>query len=367
MEELVDKKSLDQIISDVKELIRRTSIDSLNSVQWEFNQRYLFGNDSEKPLIKAGKLYSKEGPVAKGAIWTSLDTGKLFMNTSTGWKHIASLNTLNKPDLINIFNPRKDYHLEDPVVRTNVSNDNWIAYNFKKYEKYALTKTQCPFTGKLARLNNNRSDIAQDISSIFSSGAGTYEFICMVDDAKYFYFTTGSSSNVLSSMTLTDLGSALEPVKLTNITDETTYITFPIEKGKTYYYTKSACSFAIFYGTGTGTKFVPGKQVNNSGDSGAGSWSFKADGDGNSIRLYIGKNAHLDKFELRCEDIPDYTYSYPYVVSSDTEVLPAEPRLGDMIFHPFAQPTGTTLTNKGIPLWWNGTAWVTSTGGTWTT
>ena len=66
--ELIDKESLDRIVADIKAILKRTALDALNSVQWEFNQRYRFGNEADKPIIKAGKLFTKEGPVPKGAI-----------------------------------------------------------------------------------------------------------------------------------------------------------------------------------------------------------------------------------------------------------------------------------------------------------
>ena len=122
--ELIDKESLDKIVADIKAILKRTSLDALNSVQWEFNQRYLFGNEVDKPLIKAGKLFTKEGPVARGAIWTSLDTGKLWMNTGAGWKNIGGLNNINKPDLIEIFHPRTDYPVETPYTTTNAGGVN---------------------------------------------------------------------------------------------------------------------------------------------------------------------------------------------------------------------------------------------------
>jgi len=353
--ELIDKQSLDKIVADIKAILKRTSLDALNSVQWEFNQRYLFGNEVDKPIIKAGKLFTKEGPVAKGAIWTSLDTGKLWMNTGAGWKNIGGLNNINKPDLIEIFHPRTDYPVEEPVVRTDVGGEFWIPYNFKKYEKYSLTKTQSPFTGFMTRTNNSRTDIAQDVRTSFSSGAGTYEFICMVDDAKYFYFTTGSSSNLVD-ITLTDLGSAIEPVKVTNMTDQYKFITFPIEKGKRYYYTKTARSFYIGYGKGAKSTQNPDnrlKQVNNSGDSGAGTWSFVAEHDADWLYIFIGQDATLESFEFRGEDLPDYVLTYPHVVKSG-ESFPAEPKVGDMVFD------GSAL--KKIPKWWNGTSWITANG-----
>lgn len=351
--ELIDRETLEKIVADIKAILRRTSLDALNSVQWEFNQRYLFGNEADKPLIKAGKLFTKEGPVAKGAIWTSLDTGKLWMNTGAGWKNIGGLNNINKPDLIEIFHPRTDYPVEEPIVRTNVGGEFWIPYNFKKYEKYSLTKTQSPFTGFMTRTNNSRTDIAQDVRTSFSSGAGTYEFICMVDDAKYFCFTTGSSSNLVD-ITLTDLGSAIEPVKVTNMTETNRFITFPIEKGKRYYYTKTARSFYIGYGKGSKSVQNPNnilKQVNNSGDSGAGTWSFVAEHDADWLYLYIGPDAVLESFELRSEDLPDYVLTYPYVTRSAND-RPENPKVGDMIFD--AYQAGTS----GSPLWWNGTNWV---------
>ena len=348
--ELIDRETLEKIVADIKAILRRTSLDALNSVQWEFNQRYLFGNEADKPLIKAGKLFTKEGPVAKGAIWTSLDTGKLWMNTGAGWKNIGGLNNINKPDLIEIFHPRTDYPVEEPVTRSNVSADNFIQMKFKKYEKYSVTKTQCPFSGFFVG-SYDRTDIVQDVRSVFSSGPGTYEFICMVDDAKYFYFTTGSSSNVLESFTLTDIGSAIEPVKLTNITASDTYVTFPIEKGKRYYYTKTAISFFIGYGKGTKDQNHVLKGCNNSGDSGAGSWSFVADEDADWIRIYTGNNGTLESFELRSEDLPDYVLTYPYVTRSAND-KPEDPKVGDMIFD--AYQAGTS----GSPLWWNGTNWV---------
>lgn len=351
--ELIDRETLEKIVADIKAILRRTSLDALNSVQWEFNQRYLFGNEADKPLIKAGKLFTKEGPVAKGAIWTSLDTGKLWMNTGAGWKNIGGLNNINKPDLIEIFHPRTDYPVEEPVVRTNVGGEFWIPYNFKKYEKYSLTKTQSPFTGFMTRTNNSRTDIAQDVRTSFSSGAGTYEFICMVDDAKYFCFTTGSSSNLVD-ITLTDLGSAIEPVKVINMTETNRFITFPIEKGKRYYYTKTARSFYIGYGKGSKSVQNPNnilKQVNNSGDSGAGTWSFVAEHDADWLYLYIGPDAVLESFELRSEDLPDYVLTYPYVTRSAND-KPEDPKVGDMIFD--AYQAGTS----GSPLWWNGTNWV---------
>ena len=351
--ELIDRETLEKIVADIKAILRRTSLDALNSVQWEFNQRYLFGNEADKPLIKAGKLFTKEGPVAKGAIWTSLDTGKLWMNTGAGWKNIGGLNNINKPDLIEIFHPRTDYPVEEPIVRTNVGGEFWIPYNFKKYEKYSLTKTQSPFTGFMTRTNNSRTDIAQDVRTSFSSGAGTYEFICMVDDAKYFCFTTGSSSNLVD-ITLTDLGSAIEPVKVTNMTETNRFVTFPIEKGKRYYYTKTARSFYIGYGKGSKSVQNPNnilKQVNNSGDSGAGTWSFVAEHDADWLYLYIGPDAVLESFELRSEDLPDYVLTYPYVTRSAND-KPEDPKVGDMIFD--AYQAGTS----GSPLWWNGTRWV---------
>lgn len=350
--ELINRETLDSVIADIKTLIKRTSLDALNSVQWEFNQRYLFGNEPEKPLIKSGKLFTKEGPVAKGAIWTSLDTGRLWMNTGSGWKNIGGLNNINKPDLIEIFHPRTDYPVEEPVTRSNVSADNFIQMKFKKYEKYSVTKTQCPFTGYFVG-SNDRTDIVQDVRNVFSSGPGTYEFICMVDDAKYFYFTTGSSSNVLESFTLTDMGSAIEPIKLTNVTASDTYVTFPIEKGKRYYYTKTAISFFIGYGKGTKDQNHVLKGCNNSGDSGAGSWSFVADEDADWIRIYTGNNGTLESFELRSEDLPDYKLTYPYVVKSG-ESFPSEPKVGDMVFD------GSVL--KKVPKWWNGTSWITANG-----
>ena len=352
--ELIDRETLEKIVADIKAILRRTSLDALNSVQWEFNQRYLFGNEADKPLIKAGKLFTKEGPVAKGAIWTSLDTGKLWMNTGAGWKNIGGLNNINKPDLIEIFHPRTDYPVEEPVTRSNVSADNFIQMKFKKYEKYSVTKTQCPFSGFFVG-SYDRTDIVQDVRSVFSSGPGTYEFICMVDDAKYFYFTTGSSSNVLESFTLTDIGSAIEPVKLTNITASDTYVTFPIEKGKRYYYTKTAISFFIGYGKGTKDQNHVLKGCNNSGDSGAGSWSFVADEDADWIRIYTGNNGTLESFELRSEDLPDYVLTYPYVTRSAND-KPEDPKVGDMIFD--AYQAGTS----GSPLWWNGISWVDAMG-----
>ena len=355
--ELIDRETLEKIVADIKAILRRTSLDALNSVQWEFNQRYLFGNEADKPLIKAGKLFTKEGPVAKGAIWTSLDTGKLWMNTGAGWKNIGGLNNINKPDLIEIFHPRTDYPVEEPIVRTNVGGEFWIPYNFKKYEKYSLTKTQSPFTGFMTRTNNSRTDIAQDVRTSFSSGAGTYEFICMVDDAKYFCFTTGSSSNLVD-ITLTDLGSAIEPVKVTNMTETNRFVTFPIEKGKRYYYTKTARSFYIGYGKGSKSVQNPNnilKQVNNSGDSGAGTWSFVAEHDADWVYLYIGPDAVLESFELRSEDLPDYVLTYPYVTRSAND-KPENPKVGDMIFDSYQAGT------SGSPLWWNGTSWVDAMG-----
>lgn len=353
--ELIDKESLDKIVADIKAILKRTSLDALNSVQWEFNQRYLFGNDADKPLIKAGKLFTKEGPVAKGAIWTSLDTGKLWMNTGSGWKNIGGLNNINKPDLIEIFHPRTDYPVETPYTTTNAGGEFWVPFKFKKYEKYSITKGQCPFTGFLTRTSGSRTDIAQDVRTSFSSGPGTYEFICMVDDAKYFYFTTGSSSNT-TDLTLTDLGSAIEPVKISNMTETSRFVTFPIEKGKRYYYTKTARSFYIGYGKGSKSVQNPDnrlKQVNNSGDSGAGTWSFVAEHDADWLYLFIGPDAVLESFEFRGEDLPDYKLTYPHVVKSG-ESFPAEPKIGDMIFDSSAI--------KKIPKWWNGTSWITANG-----
>lgn len=354
--ELIDKESLDKIVADIKAVLKRTSLDALNSVQWEFNQRYLFGNDADKPLIKAGKLFTKEGPVAKGAIWTSLDTGKLWMNTGSGWKNIGGLNNINKPDLIEIFHPRTDYPVETPYTTTNAGGEFWVPFKFKKYEKYSITKGQCPFTGFLTRTSGSRTDIAQDVRTSFSSGPGTYEFICMVDDAKYFYFTTGSSSNT-TDLTLTDLGSAIEPVKISNMTETSRFVTFPIEKGKRYYYTKTAKSFYIGYGKGSKSVQNPDnrlKQVNNSGDSGAGTWSFVAEHDADWLYLFIGPDAVLESFEFRGEDLPDYKLTYPYVTRSVND-KPENPKVGDMIF----DAAGTLC-----PLWWNGAYWVQSNGST---
>jgi len=351
--ELIDKESLDKIVADIKAILKRTSLDALNSVQWEFNQRYLFGNEVDKPIIKAGKLFTKEGPVAKGAIWTSLDTGKLWMNTGSGWKNIGGLNNINKPDLIEVFHPRTDYPVETPYTTTNAGGEFWVPFKFKKYEKYSITKGQCPFTGFLTRTSNSRTDIAQDVRTSFSSGPGTYEFICMVDDAKYFYFTTGSSSNI-TDLTLTDLGSAIEPVKISNMTETNRFVTFPIEKGKRYYYTKTARSFYIGYGKGSKSVQNPDnrlKQVNNSGDSGAGTWSFVAEHDADWLYLFIGPDAVLESFEFRGEDLPDYKLTYPYVTRSAND-RPENPKVGDMIFDSYQAGT------SGSPLWWNGTNWV---------
>ena len=351
--ELIDKESLDKIVADIKAILKRTSLDALNSVQWEFNQRYLFGNEVDKPLIKSGKLFTKEGPVAKGAIWTSLDTGKLWMNTGSGWKNIGGLNNINKPDLIEVFHPRTDYPVETPYTTTDAGGEFWVPFKFKKYEKYSITKGQTPFTGFLTRTSNSRTDIAQDVRTSFSSGPGTYEFICMVDDAKYFYFTTGSSSNT-TDLTLTDLGSAIEPVKISNMTETNRFVTFPIEKGKRYYYTKTARSFYIGYGKGSKSVQNPDnrlKQVNNSGDSGAGTWSFVAEHDADWLYIFIGPDAVLESFEFRGEDLPDYKLTYPYVTRSAND-RPESPKVGDMIFDSYQAGT------SGSPLWWNGTNWV---------
>lgn len=352
--ELIDKESLDKIVADIKAILKRTSLDALNSVQWEFNQRYLFGNDADKPLIKAGKLFTKEGPVAKGAIWTSLDTGKLWMNTGSGWKNIGGLNNINKPDLIEVFHPRTDYPVEETVSVTDLGGEQWIPYPFKKYERYAVTKSQSPFTCFLCRAAA-RDNITQDIRTLFGSAASTNQFTCMVDDAKYFGFTTGSSSNLVN-IDIVDLGSALEPIKDSNMQAGWHIYPFPIEKGKTYYWTKTALSIWFGYGDRKNdTEWIEGTQVqvHYGGDSGAGTWSFKAEKDATGVGVLIGANTVLESFEFKGEDLPDYKLTYPHVVKSG-ESFPAEPKIGDMVFDSSAL--------KKIPKWWNGTSWITANG-----
>ena len=353
--ELIDKQSLDKIVADIKAILKRTSLDALNSVQWEFNQRYLFGNEADKPLIKAGKLFTKEGPVPKGAIWTSLDTGRLWMNTGSGWKNIGGLNNINKPDLIEIFHPRTDYPVEETVSVTDLGGEQWIPYPFKKYERYAVTKSQSPFTCFLTR-TATRGDITQDIRTLFGSAASTNQFTCMVDDAKYFGFTTGSSSNLVD-IDIVDLGSALEPIKDSNMQAGWHIYPFPIEKGKTYYWTKTALSIWFGYGDRKNdTEWIDGTQVqvHYGGDSGAGTWSFKAEKDATGVGVFIGQNTVLESFEFKGEDLPDYVLTYPYVTRSIND-RPENPKVGDMIFDSYG-----TLT----PLWWDGAYWVRSNGST---
>lgn len=350
--ELIDKESLDKIVADIKAILKRTSLDALNSVQWEFNQRYLFGNEVDKPLIKSGKLFTKEGPVAKGAIWTSLDTGKLWMNTGSGWKNIGGLNNINKPDLIEVFHPRTDYPVEETVSVTDLGGEQWIPYPFKKYERYAVTKSQSPFTCFLCRAAA-RDNITQDIRTLFGSAASTNQFTCMVDDAKYFGFTTGSSSNLVN-IDIVDLGSALEPIKDSNMQAGWHIYPFPIEKGKTYYWTKTALSIWFGYGDRKNdTEWIEGTQVqvHYGGDSGAGTWSFKAEKDATGVGVLIGANTVLESFEFKGEDLPDYKLTYPYVTRSAND-KPENPKVGDMIFDSYQAGT------SGSPLWWNGTAWV---------
>ena len=350
--ELIDKESLDKIVADIKAILKRTSLDALNSVQWEFNQRYLFGNEVDKPLIKSGKLFTKEGPVAKGAIWTSLDTGKLWMNTGSGWKNIGGLNNINKPDLIEIFHPRTDYPVEETVSVTDLGGEQWIPYPFKKYERYAVTKSQSPFTCFLCRAAA-RGNITQDIRTLFGSAASTNQFTCMVDDAKYFGFTTGSSSNLVD-IDIVDLGSALEPIKESNMQAGWHIYPFPIERGKTYYWTKTALSIWFGYGDRKNdTEWIEGTQVqvHYGGDSGAGTWSFKAEKDATGVGVLIGQNTVLESFEFRGEDLPDYVLTYPYVTRSIND-KPENPKVGDMIFDSYQAGT------SGSPLWWNGTNWV---------
>lgn len=353
--ELIDKESLDRIVADIKAILKRTSLDALNSVQWEFNQRYRFGNEADKPIIKAGKLFTKEGPVPKGAIWTSLDTGRLWMNTGSGWKNIGGLNNINKPDLIEIFHPRTDYPVEETVSVTDLGGEQWIPYPFKKYERYAVTKSQSPFTCFLCRAAA-RDNITQDIRTLFGSAASTNQFTCMVDDAKYFGFTTGSSSNLVD-IDIVDLGSALEPIKDSNMQAGWHIYPFPIEKGKTYYWTKTALSIWFGYGDRKNdTEWIEGTQVqvHYGGDSGAGTWSFKAEKDATGVGVLIGANTVLESFEFKGEDLPDYVLTYPYVTRSIND-KPENPKVGDMIF----DAAGTLC-----PLWWNGAYWVHSNGST---